>query len=811
MGRGKKQTRDKKQRPPIVVSRHGRYRFQMGMITASLLQYGVGMEDAFRLAKKLRQRVVGRNKITTDELEDELRDLVLEELGLDLDDEADDDPPSTTAVLTRHGPLPFSRGVLLRPLVDIGLDPAVAISMLDELQVWVDDHDADELDEELVERRLARELLRSRGRRVAERYRLLRWFRASGRRNPVLIFLGGATGTGKSTLAMELAARLGVRHVISTDIVRETMRSVVSPSFVPGLHDHSFRGVLQGGKQLSDPRERVLAGFAQQAAQVSVGVRAVVKRLLAEGNDAIIEGTHLVPPFHDLLPGPDAVHAVGLVLGVPHEARHLARFPARATRQKRAAAAYLDAFQSVRWIHDALLVAADETDCVVLGDNHAGDTVLATIDFLAQALELDAVPPASRPPELRGEEPRPPTLTVILDGLPDEPNPKLGGMTPLQAADTPLLGLLAASGAQGELVPAPGRDGVPHTESAVAALLGIELQQPLGRGLCDALGAGISVVPGSVVFRGNVATITPDGAVLDRRAGRPRAGVSELLEGLEDVPLRGGLRGAVRHVHEHRVSIAISGPGLSAAVSNSDPGDRNPHQVVHPPRPLDDTPEAARTAEALRELLKKATDHFLHHPLTPVRAASGLPAITGLLSRGAARVSDRFAVSSRLDDTAVVAGCRTTLGLARLAGLTAVSHATMTANIDTDLDRKFETAGALLNTWRHVVVHVKGTDIAAHDRRPKAKRDLIESVDRALAAFLDDRDEPLRVLVTADHATSSVSGAHMRDAVPVLWSVWPTEGEPARFDENTASDGALGTITTDELLELVGASASSTA
>ena len=802
--------RDKKQRSPTVVSRHGKYRFQTGMITAALLQHGVEMEHAFRLAKMLRQRVSGRDTIGTDELEDELRDLVLEELGRDLDDESVDDPPSSTTVLTSRGRLPFSRGVLLRPLVDIGVDPEKAIHMLDDLQGWVAGQDQGELDEEQIERRLARELLRSCGRRVAERYRLLRWFRAPARRRPVLIFLGGATGTGKSTLAMELAARLGVRHVISTDIVRETMRSVVSPSFVPGLHDHSFRGVLQGGQALSDPRERVLAGFSQQAAQVSVGVRAVVKRLLAEQNDAIIEGTHLVPPFHELLPAPDVAHAAGLLLGVPHEAHHLARFPARATRQKRAASAYLDAFQSVRWIHDALLAAADEGDCLVLGETEARDTVLATIDFLAQALELDAVPPAARPPELRSDTAPPSTLTVILDGLPDEPHVELDGLTPLEAADTPLLDLLAASGAQGQLIPAPGRDGVPHTESAVAALLGIELSVPLGRGLCDALGAGISIQPGSVVLRGNVATIEPDGRVLDRRAGRPRSGVPELLRGLEDIPLRGGLRGAVRHIHEHRVSIAITGPGLSSAVSNSDPGDRNPNQVVHPPRPLDDTPEAARTAEALRQLLAIASKHFARHPLTPARAAAGLAPITGLLSRGAARVSDRFAVSSKLGDTAIVAGCRTTLGLARLGGLTAVTHPSMTANVDTDLERKFETAGALLNTWRHVVVHVKGTDIAAHDRRPKAKRDLIEAVDRALRRFLEGREDPLRVLVTADHATSSTSGAHMRDPVPLLWSVWPTDGEPGRFDEGSASDGALGTISTEDLHELVGANVVST-
>ncbi len=798
--------RDPKKRP-TVVSKHGRYRFQTGMITASLLHHGIPMEQAFDLARKLRGRVGGRDEIETDELEAILHQLALEELGVDLDDEVTHDPPSHATVLTRHGPLPFSRGVLIRPLVAIGVPVKQAIRLLDDLEGWIATQPSQELDEVQLERRLARELLRVAGRRVAERYRLLRWFKNKEGRKPALIFLGGATGTGKSTLAMELAFRLGVRHVISSDIVREAMRSVVSPSFVPGLHDHSFRGVLQGGAALSDPRERVLAGFSQQAAQVAVGVRSVVRRLLTENNDAIVEGTHLVPPFHDLLPDSDSAHFAGLVLGVPHEAGHLARFPARATHEKRAAAAYLDAFQSVRWIHDSLLAAAEEAECLILGEGAADTTVLGTLDFLAQALELEAVPPTSHVPEIRSDQPR--TLTVILDGLPDEPHADLDGRTPLQAAATPCLDALAASGAQGLLTPAPGRDGVPHTESAMAALFGLELAEPLGRGLCDALGAGVPLSPGAIVFRANVATITPDGTVLDRRAGRPREGVEALLRGLERVPLRGGLRGSIRHVHEHRLSVVLQGAGLSSAVSNSDPGDRAPRQVFLPPRPLDDTPEAARTAEALRELLAKAAAHLRGHPLAPSRQAAGLVPITGLLSRGAARVSARFGSTSSLHDTAVVAGCRTTLGLARLAGLQVVTHPQMTANLDTDLPRKFAAAEALLRTWRHVIVHVKGTDIAAHDKKPEAKRRLVESVDEQLQQFLGRQTEPLRVLVTADHATSSTTGAHMVDPVPVLWAVWPTEGEPAAFDERSATHGALGAVTPGDLHELLGSAVTS--
>ena len=111
------------------------------------------------------------------------------------------------------------------------------------------------------------------------------------------------------------------------------MRTVLSADVVPGLHDHSFRGMLQGGKVLSKPRERVLAGYRQQCDQVAAGIRAVIRRATRERSHMIIEGTHIIPPFSRYLPpGTDAISA-GLVLAVLDEDKHKSRFPRRAKTQ----------------------------------------------------------------------------------------------------------------------------------------------------------------------------------------------------------------------------------------------------------------------------------------------------------------------------------------------------------------------------------------------------------------------------------------------------------------------------------------------
>ncbi len=137
-----------------------------------------------------------------------------------------------------------------------------------------------------------------------------------------------------------------------------------------------------------------------------------------------------------------------------------------------------------------------------------------------------------------------------------------------------------------------------------------------------------------------------------------------------------------------------------------------------------------------------------------------------------------------------------------------VTDARMTGSLDTDLDAKFAAVEKLLTSWRTVVVHLKGADVAAHDRQPELKRDYLSQADQALGRFLERHRESgsdLMVLVTADHGTSSITGVHMYEPAPVLLGQWEGSGQGgAVFDENTARQGALGRLAAGELLALLG-------
>jgi 2,3-bisphosphoglycerate-independent phosphoglycerate mutase len=658
-----------------------------------------------------------------------------------------------------------------------------------------------------VETLVAEQVAELVGESHARRYRLTCWLRRVDR--PVIILIGGATGTGKSTLAMELAFRLGIRLVNSTDMIREAMRTVLSPEVVPGLHDHSFRGIVQGGQVVSDPRARILAGFRQQVAQVAVGVRAVIGRAFREQAHLIVEGTHLLPPFEQYLPPGGQYYHAGLVLAVPEEELHLSRFPGRARRQKmRPSSIYTDSFQAVRWIHDDVLQVAEDAGAVVLDTRETPESAALAIEYLSQAL------PVNRQPGTRPVRPLPSsrshsavrTLFVILDGMADEPNAALDGKTPLAAADTPWLDMLAGCGGLGQIQTTHEEDRAPGTAEGLTALLGIEGEPPPGRGLLDAVGLGIPLPTGAVVFRGNLATLAADGSLSDRRAGRIAAGTEDLLAGLRNVRLPGGVRASAYPGHEHRLVLVLQGPGLSASVTDTDPGGKATVQRVVPARALDDSPEAARTVEALESFLRIAQRHLATLPHNQERVERGLLPANCIITRGAAEVPAMPRSPDDHAEVAMIAACPTALGVGRTHGMMAITGSSMTGNLETDLDAKFAAATDLLEELPMVVVHVKGTDIAAHDRRPLAKRDFIAKVDEALGKFLaDERNLGTRIVLSADHGTSCQTGNHMADPVPVLLATWEGECDPSPFDEARAARGAIGSLRPGELAQLLSA------
>ena len=362
-------------------------------------------------------------------------------------------------------------------------------------------------------------------------------------------------------------------------------------------------------------------------------------------------------------------------------------------------------------------------------------------------------------------------LILIQDGLGDRPLPELQGRTPLEVATTPVMDLLASRGRTG-MMGIFGQDGRVGTDVGHLGWFGRDFRDSqYARGPAEAAGAGVELEVGEIALRFNFSTLGPEGRIVDRRAGRIRAGTDQLVACLNGIGVIDSVELRFFPATEHRGVLVMHGAGLSRGVSDSDPGGGGGEeiQVV---RPIEDTPEAARTALILNQLTEEARRLLSDHPVNVSRARQGLPQANGILTRAA---GDRLPFKNMPRETglriAAVSGESTVIGMARLSGLEAITGPQLTANLDTDLNAK---AGLTLDSIRRnelTFLHLKGCDIAGHAGDAQAKRIFIERTDRMLGAILEEAKEIAPALIVglaADHSTPCAVREHSDDLFPVV-------------------------------------------
>ncbi|MEM6456304.1 MAG: hypothetical protein AAF772_14510 [Acidobacteriota bacterium] len=376
---GKKRTG----RSPTVRRRDGRCEpFLRGMVTHELVQRGLHFDEAYAVARSLRQQVSARGEITTRAL----RKLIEAELRATFD-------PARLAQLApshkrRRKPIlqvcdgeivqPFSRGLLARSLTAAGLDFDRAYRLTAEVQRALRRDGLREVDRAHIAREAAAHLARDHGDAAATRYRLLRRIRTLPR--PLILYLGGVSGAGKSTLALELGPLLRVYRVIATDTIREVMRSMVTPTLLPALHRSSFDPFSdRADDDAAEPTSEraVIAHFDEQARRVAVGVRAVVERAVAENVSVIVEGVHLVPPAVPFADLDDAAIQVPILLFTEDADRHRMRFVGRGHRSERPPMRYLEREATIRALQRHLIERAEAVDVPLVDTSDNVDVALA--------------------------------------------------------------------------------------------------------------------------------------------------------------------------------------------------------------------------------------------------------------------------------------------------------------------------------------------------------------------------------------------------------------------------------------------------
>jgi 2-phosphoglycerate kinase len=269
-----------------------------------------------------------------------------------------------------HG-LPYSRGLMARALMAVGVSPDRAYALARRVGDDLASRSSDIVEVDRLESLAIECLGEVEGRealRQLRRYQELRELDL-----PIVILIGGATGTGKSTVATEIAYRLGITRVTSTDFIRQTMRAFFSHEFMPAIHYSSF----EAGLAVPDAEDPLVAGFLEQSRNVLVGARASLERALVEGWSMVLEGVHLVP---GLLPTAlETALVSGCVLQISDETAHAQHFFSRESGgADRPMAKYLDRFDEIRRLQ-RYIVGRAEREGVAVIENENADRATATV------------------------------------------------------------------------------------------------------------------------------------------------------------------------------------------------------------------------------------------------------------------------------------------------------------------------------------------------------------------------------------------------------------------------------------------------
>jgi 2-phosphoglycerate kinase len=284
--------------------------------------------------------------------------------------------------------IPYSKGLMARTLIATGMRAVPAYELARRIEVDLSERGEDTIDlERIHELAVATvgEADADEAMRRLRQYEDLRQLEL-----PIIVLVGGGTGTGKSTLATEVAYRLGISRVTSTDFVRQTMRAFFSEEFMPSVHYSSF----EAGRAVTGiAADQAVAGFLEQTRNVLVGVTAAMERALQEGWSMVLEGVHLVP---GMLPfGMEDALVVSCVLKVEDEQAHAGRFWVRdvGSEGKRPLNRYIEGFEDIRAIQSFIVERAVEHDVPVIDSDDPDRSVVEIMELvLAGAERMRRVP-----------------------------------------------------------------------------------------------------------------------------------------------------------------------------------------------------------------------------------------------------------------------------------------------------------------------------------------------------------------------------------------------------------------------------------
>lgn len=398
-------------------------------------------------------------------------------------------------------------------------------------------------------------------------------------------------------------------------------------------------------------------------------------------------------------------------------------------------------------------------------------------------------------------------ILLILDGLGDKGHACFEGKTPLEVASTPNLDHLASLGMNG-LYHTYFQGTAMPSELAHFLMFGYEINGFPGRGLIEAIGEGITINDGELALLARIFSVSMQDGVLVLQKEDPKLDekTCRILQKeiqtfkedgieIEFVPTR-GIGG-----------ILILRGDVSIHITDSNPiYEGRPLMEVLPLEGKGKEKGALQAARVLNSYLKWCYHTLSKHPINEEREQKGLVPINAVGTQRAGMRRDIVPFKEKwglrglsISSGAIYHGLCSVLGIE-------VHKVSDTENPGEDLLERLKIAKEAKG-FEFIHIHTKATDEAAHTRNPEHKKNIIESLDRALSYAIDEivTDDDTLFVVASDHSTASAgSMIHSGETVPLaMIGKYTRRDEVLEFNEIDCAKGGLALVRGKELMYLV--------
>ena len=403
-------------------------------------------------------------------------------------------------------------------------------------------------------------------------------------------------------------------------------------------------------------------------------------------------------------------------------------------------------------------------------------------------------------------------IIILGDGMADHAIDRLGGKTPLQAAQKPMMDFLAQKGRTGRLITVP--EGFPPgSEVANTAIMGYDLHQVYeGRGPLEAASIGYEMRPDDMAIRCNIICLS-DGKIKNHHGGHLSTNDADILVKYLDEQLGNDRVKFITGI-QYRHLLVIRGG--------------NKHIVCSPPHDHPDQPwqpllvkaeegapqeeghmTAQETADLINDLILRSQKLLAEHPFNTARREKGHDEANSIWPWSPGYRPSMQTISElfpQVKSGSVISAVDLIKGIGHYAGLRIIDVEGATGLSDTNYEGKAAAAIQALRDEDFVFLHVEASDEAGHDGDLDLKIRTIEYLDQRIIKPIYQEvsqwPEPVCIAILPDHPTPVEMRIHVNEPVPfIIWHPQIVPDDVMCYDEVSTVTGGYGLLRLQQFMQ----------